>query len=143
MADQDQAKQQARRIMSRLRERAPNSRQLLGIVLLLTAALIVLVLGGITLAGAGLSLALATPLFILFSPILVPLAGIVAVGTGGFVSLSAAFVTACSAVAWLYNYVKGRHPVGADKIDAVKHKIADTASHVSEKAREVAREVGA
>ncbi|OAE26091.1 hypothetical protein AXG93_4022s1030 [Marchantia polymorpha subsp. ruderalis] len=43
-------------------------------------------------------------------------------------------LAAYSASRWLYEYVKGRHPVGSDRVDAAKSRLVDTASHLKERA---------
>ncbi|XP_002971390.2 oleosin 16 kDa [Selaginella moellendorffii] len=131
------AQEQARGMMQKIQERSPNSKQVLGLLTIITGVVVALVIGGVTLGGTVLTLLLASPVFLLLSPVLVPIGIVIALATGGFLSASAVFVGFCSVVSWLYNYARGRHPVGADQIDAAKHRIADTASHVTEKAREV------
>ncbi|EFJ27358.1 hypothetical protein SELMODRAFT_95560 [Selaginella moellendorffii] len=142
MAARDQAsralqQQDPRGVIQGLHHKSPSSNRMLGFVTLITGAIVTLVLGGVTIGGVGITLLLATPVFLLLSPVLVPLGIMVALGIGGFLLASTVFVGFCSFVSWIYNYVRGQKPVGADKIDAAKHRIADTASHVTEKAREV------
>lgn len=39
-------------------------------------------------------------------------------------------------MAWLYKYFRGLHPVGSDRVDYARSRIADTASHVKDYAWE-------
>ena len=41
-------------------------------------------------------------------------------------------MAALSAISWIYNYIKGRRPPGADWIDYALMHIADTANHVKD-----------
>ncbi|CAL0327316.1 unnamed protein product [Lupinus luteus] len=94
----------------------------------LTAAAIgvsLILLSGLILTGTVIGLIIATPLLVLFSPILVP-----AGGCG---------VAAVAALSWIYNYVAGKHPLGADSIDYAREVIADKARDVKEKAKDYAQ----
>lgn len=63
---------------------------------------------GVTLACTAVSLAVVTPLFILFSPILVPAALTVGLAVTGFLVAGALGLAALSAFAWIYSYFRGR-----------------------------------
>lgn len=51
------------------------------------------------------------------------------------------------ALSWMYNYVAGKHPVGADKLDRARMRIADKAKeyghYMQHKAREVTHQAAA
>ncbi|EFJ27356.1 hypothetical protein SELMODRAFT_84903 [Selaginella moellendorffii] len=139
----DQAKDQAGRIqehsrglVERVKEHAPSSQQLIGIATLALGGLTLAAMGGAMILATIVFLVIGTPIFLLFSPILVPLGILAIVVTGGILS-TIAFVASCvAAVTWIYKYAKGRHPVGTDQIEAARHRLMDTATQMTEKARE-------
>ncbi|KAI3464128.1 hypothetical protein Pfo_020791, partial [Paulownia fortunei] len=61
-------------IKSYLSEKVPSTSQVLAVVTLFPVGGILLCLAGLTLTGSLIGLAVATPLFVIFSPILVPAA---------------------------------------------------------------------
>ena len=64
------------------------------------------------------------------------MAGILCVFLGA-VSLVGGFAAAGVAVlTWGYKYLRGGHPPGSERLDYARSRIADTAGHVKEYARE-------
>lgn len=127
---------QSRPMTQALYEKAPSTRQA---VKFLTAATIggtLLFLSGLTLTGTVIALIMATPVLVLFSPILVPAAIAVFLATVGFLFSGGCGVTAITVLTWIYSYVKGKHPPGADHLDYARTKIADKARDVTERAKE-------
>nr|AGT21473.1 oleosin-like [Carica papaya] len=99
----------------------PRSHQVVKAATAVTAGGSLLVLSGLTLAGTVIALTIATPLFVIFSPVLVP---------------------AVIAVALLITgYVTGRHPPGADKLDQARMKLAGKAREMKEKAEQYGQQV--
>ncbi|KAG8086496.1 hypothetical protein GUJ93_ZPchr0010g9081 [Zizania palustris] len=93
----------------------------------------------LTLTGAVVALIFLGPLALITSPIWVPVAIALFVLAAAVLSACAFVVAAIAAVAggtWTYRYFTGRHPVGADRVDYARSRIADTASHVQDYARE-------
>ena len=106
-------KRKAQDLYGQAQQNAPlNRRQVLGLVTILVALGTILTLAGLTFAGTSITVLLASPVLLFFSPILVPLAVIAffsigsLLGFGGFVSF----------VVWAYKYYKGGHPVGSDQV---------------------------
>ncbi|CAI0400315.1 unnamed protein product [Linum tenue] len=110
---------------------APSS-QLLGLLTLLITGSILLLLTGVTVTVAFLTLIFLAPLLIVTSPLWVPLAAFAFVLTAGFVAL----VATAGGLAWGYRYYRGMHPVGSDRVDYARSRIYDTAAHVKDYARE-------
>ncbi|KAL1204405.1 hypothetical protein V5N11_000922 [Cardamine amara subsp. amara] len=113
-----------------LHESSPSTRQ---IVRFLTAAMIgisLLVLSAITLTGTVIGLIVATPLMVLFSPVLVPAVITIGLLTAGFLFSGGCGVAAATVLSWMYMYLTGKHPMGSDKVDYAIMR-------VSEKAREL------
>ncbi|KAM7469978.1 hypothetical protein LguiA_008161 [Lonicera macranthoides] len=123
-------------IMRKLQEHAPNSAQLVGFLTLIISGGILLLLTGLTITAAVLSLIFFTPLILLSSPIWVPLGTILFIAIAGFLSVCGSGVAAVTALSWMYRYFRGFHPPGSDRVDYARSRIYDTASHVKDYARE-------
>ncbi|KAI6682263.1 hypothetical protein NL676_036144 [Syzygium grande] len=94
------------------------------------------VLSGLTLTGTVIALIVATPVMVLFSPILVPAGIAAALITAGFLASGGFGAAALAALVWMYRYFAGKHLVGEEQVEYARAKIADTAGDVKEKARE-------
>ncbi|PUZ43319.1 hypothetical protein GQ55_9G652200 [Panicum hallii var. hallii] len=70
------------------------------------AAFSMLLLSGLALTATVLALIVATPLLVIFSPVLVPAAITVALLTAGFVSSGGFGTAAVGVLAWMYRYLK-------------------------------------
>ncbi|KAJ1264210.1 hypothetical protein BS78_09G245700 [Paspalum vaginatum] len=123
-------------LLRRVQTHAPNSAQVVGFLALLVSGAVLLLLTGLTLTGAVVALVFLGPLALLTSPIWVPVAvalflvAALALSTCGFVVAGLALGT------WVYRYLTGRHPVGADRVDYARSRIAHTATHVKDYARD-------
>ncbi|KAF8389808.1 hypothetical protein HHK36_024327 [Tetracentron sinense] len=90
----------------------------------------------LTLTATVLSLIFFTPLIILSSPIWVPAGTVLFIAIAGFLSMSGFGVAVLAGMSWMYKYFRGWHPPGSDRVDYARTRIADTASHVKDYARE-------
>ncbi|ERN00229.1 hypothetical protein AMTRI_Chr13g83000 [Amborella trichopoda] len=91
-----------------------------------------LVASGLTLTGTIIAITIATPLLVIFSPILVPAAGALLLATAGFVTSGGFAVAAIIAFSWMYGYVMGKHPPGAKTLDQAKAMVASKAQDLKE-----------
>lgn len=94
-----------------------------------------LLLSGLTLAGTVIALTIATPLLVIFSPVLVPAAIAVFLIASGFVASGGFGVAALSVLSWMYKYLTGKQPPGAEQIDQARARIASKARDVKESAQ--------
>lgn len=101
-----------------------------------TAGGSLLVLSGLTLAGTVIGLTVATPVLLIFSPILVPAAITVFLVIAGFLTSGSLGVAAMSVFSWIYKYVTGKHPPGADKLDHARMVLANKARGIKEGAEQ-------
>jgi hypothetical protein len=123
-------------LLRRVQTRAPNSTQVVGFLTLLVSGAVLLLLTGVTLTGAVVALVFLGPIALLTSPIWVPVAVVISAIVAAALSACAFAAAALPVATWMYRYFTGRHPVGADRVDYARSRIADTASHVKDYARE-------
>ncbi|KAL7166395.1 hypothetical protein ACSBR2_037133 [Camellia fascicularis] len=134
---------QSRPITQKPNEPSPTSRHS---IMLLTASAIgaaLLFLSGLTITGTVISLVIATPVLIVFSPILFPTGMIIFLATAGFLFSGGCGVAAAAALAWLYNYIAGKRRRGAvaEQLDYTRMRIASRARDMRERAREYGQKV--
>ncbi|XP_041019246.1 oleosin Ara h 15.0101-like [Juglans microcarpa x Juglans regia] len=113
-----------------------SSRQAVKFLTAVTIGATLLILSGLTLTGTVIALILATPVLVLFSPILVPAGIVLFLVAAGLVVSGGCGVVAMTALSWIYNYVTGKHPMGADRLDYARMRIADKARDMKERAKE-------
>lgn len=123
-------------LLRRLQDRAPTSTQVVGFLTLVISGGILLLLTGLTLTGTVAGLVFFGPIILLTSPIWFPAAAVVFIAIAGFLSFCGFGVVVVAGATWLYRYFCGRHPVGSDRVDYARSRIADTASHMKDYARE-------
>lgn len=127
---------QGRPLFQDLQLHRPSSRQVVGFIGLLTTGSFLLLVAGLTIAGIIFTLILLAPMLIFFSPVLVPAGFALSLGMGGVFTASTAIVFTISAIAWVYNYVQGQHPPGAEQIEYARARLQDTAEQVRSKAKD-------
>ncbi|XP_062226335.1 oleosin 16 kDa-like [Phragmites australis] len=98
-----------------------------------TAGGSMLVLSGLILAGTVIALTVATPVLVIFSPVLVPAAIALSLMAAGFVTSGGLGVAALSVFSWMYKYLTGNQP-GADQLDNAKTRLASKARDIKEAA---------
>lgn len=91
----------------------PRSHQVAKAVTAVTAGGSLLVLSGLMLATTVIGLTIATPLLVIFSPVLVPAVLTVVGLAAGFLSSGGFGVAAVSVLAWIYRYVTACGAAGA------------------------------
>ncbi|KAI5399353.1 stearoyl-CoA 9-desaturase, partial [Lathyrus oleraceus] len=106
------------------------STQLVKAATAVTAGGSLLILSGLVLAGTVIALTVITPLFVIFSPVLVPAVIIVALLTLGFFASGGLGVAAITVLAWIYTYVTGKHPPGADQLDTARQNLINKAREI-------------
>ncbi|KVH92792.1 hypothetical protein Ccrd_005148 [Cynara cardunculus var. scolymus] len=102
---------------------------------------ILLGLAGITLAGTMIGLALATPVFVILSPVIIPAALTVGLAVAGFLTSGTFWLTGLSSLSFLVNCVRqatGRLP---EKMENVKGRMQDMAVFTGKKTKEVGQKI--
>ncbi|XP_004148427.1 oleosin 16 kDa [Cucumis sativus] len=111
-----------------------SSRQAVKFLTAATIATFFLVSSGFTITGTVLILILSTPILVLFSPILVPAVTVLVLSAAGLFFSATCAVAAVAALSWLYSYMTGDQPVGAEQLDFARDKIVEMAKDMKEKA---------
>ncbi|KAJ4712392.1 Oleosin [Melia azedarach] len=122
-------------IKGMLPARAPSKTQVLAIVTVLPVGGTLLLLSGLTLAGTLIGLAVTTPLFVIFSPVLVPAALVIGLAITGFLTSGAFAITALSALSWMARFLRR---IGAEH---AKRSMQDTAGQLGQKAKETGQAI--
>ncbi|KAL3824876.1 hypothetical protein ACJIZ3_020905 [Penstemon smallii] len=137
MAEQQPHAQHQRDTLTRhLQEKGPSTSQVLTVVTLFPIGGVLLTLAGLTLAGTLIGLTLATPLFIIFSPILVPAVLTIALAVMGIITSGIFGVTALSSVSWIVNYVRRMRESLPEHFEHARQRVQETAGYVGQKGRE-------
>ncbi|KAK1302921.1 hypothetical protein QJS10_CPB12g00274 [Acorus calamus] len=122
--------QQQPTLLRWVHDHVPNSAQVIGFLTLLISGGILLFLTGLTVTLSTMGLIVFTPLILLSSPIWVPLAAALFVAVAGLLMVSGFGLAGLAGATWVYR------PVGSERVDYARGRIADTAGHVKDYARE-------
>ena len=87
-------------------QKGPSASKILAVVAVLPFGGTLLLLSGLTFVGSLIGLAFATPLFIIFSPVLVPASIGIGLAVTGILSSGAFGMTALSSLSWFLNYIR-------------------------------------
>ncbi|GER38490.1 oleosin [Striga asiatica] len=117
---------------SHLSEKGPTTSQILTVVSLVPVGGFLLTVSGLTLAGTLIGLAVSAPLFVIFSPVIVPAFLAFALAVTGFLTAGVFGVTALSSVTWLLSYLR-RMREGTP--EHMERRVLDTAGRVGERTR--------
>ncbi|XP_057951356.1 oleosin Cor a 15-like [Malania oleifera] len=112
--------------------KGPSTSQVLAVITLVPLGGFLLFLAGLTLTGTAIGLALTTPLFVIFSPVLIPAALIITLAVAGFLTSGAFGITAVSSLRWIVNYLRR-----SGGWTHAKQRAEEAAGHVGQKAKEV------
>ncbi|KAI3840077.1 hypothetical protein MKX03_017278 [Papaver bracteatum] len=118
--------------LGQLHQQQPRSYQVVKAATAVTAGGSFLILSGLTLAGTVIGLTVATPVLVIFSPVIVPAAITIFMILAGFVTSGGFGVAAAWVASWMYRYVTGKHPPGADQLDSARQKLASKARDMKE-----------
>ncbi|ERN09207.1 oleosin 18.2 kDa [Amborella trichopoda] len=135
------AEQQYHSVMDLIHDKAPSTSQVLAVVTLFPIGGILLTLSGITLAGTLACLAVVTPLFVLFSPVLVPAGILLLLAVSGFLASGAFGLTGVSSIGWIVKSVRGRGDV-REQMEHAKRKMHESGGHMGQQVGQRAKDVG-
>ncbi|KAK6261247.1 hypothetical protein QUC31_007063 [Theobroma cacao] len=115
----------------------PSTSKVLAVVTLLPVAGTLLGLAGLSLVGTLIGLAFAIPLFLLFSPVLVPAALVIAGSVAGFLTSGAFGITGLSSLSWIVNYLRGTRGSMSQRLDHAKRRVRETAGNIGQRTTDV------
>ncbi|KAK9742372.1 hypothetical protein RND81_03G167800 [Saponaria officinalis] len=119
----------------------PSASQLIALVTLVPVSGTLLLLAGLTLVGSVIGLAIATPVFILFSPVIVPAALLMALAVTGFLSSGAFGLTGLSALSRITNYLMKLGQNVPEELDYAKRRVADAVAYTGQKTKDVGQTI--
>lgn len=119
----------------KLDESTPFLKQVVRLITATTFGAALLGLSAVILTGTVVSLILATPVLVIFSPILVPAAALLFLITVGFLFSGGCVAAAIASLRWTYNYVTGKNLSGADQLE-----VTDTEGKAEEYGQSVQHE---
>ncbi|KVI09191.1 oleosin-like [Cynara cardunculus var. scolymus] len=120
---------------------APSKGKILAVVALLPVGAGLLGLAGITLVGTLIGMAVATPLFILFSPIIVPAILTIGMAVVGFLTSGTFGLTGLSSLSFLVNFVRQLTGTVPDSIDSARRRMQDLVEYTGQKTKEVGQSI--
>lgn len=147
MADYQRAQQQQQQrptseaLRGLLPEKGPSTQQIIAVVTLLPLGGFLLLLSGLTFFASLIGLAVSTPVFVIFSPVIVPAAFAIFMAVAGFLTSGAFGITGLSSLTWLANFVRGLRPKLPEQAEQAKRRVQDTAGYMGQKARETGQTV--
>lgn len=122
-------------VKSILPQKGPSTGQVLAVITLLPIGGALLGLAGITLVGSLIGLAVATPLFVVFSPVLVPAAILISGAVAAFLTSGALGLTGLSSISWVFNSF--RQATGQEPLDYALRRVQEGTMYVGEKTKQV------
>ncbi|GAU29041.1 hypothetical protein TSUD_165590 [Trifolium subterraneum] len=133
------------RVTHNYSEKSPSASQVLAVITGFPVGVILLSLAGLSLLGTLTGLAVTTPLFILFSPVIVPATIVIGLAVAGFLTSGAFGLTALSSFSWVLSYIRETQGTVPEQLQSVKRGVADVAGYVGQKTKEAGqktKEVG-
>ncbi|CAL0325341.1 unnamed protein product [Lupinus luteus] len=133
------------------RKNRPSTSKILAISTLVPFGASLLILAFLTLTVTVIGLAVAAPLLVFFSPVLVPAALVIGFAVAGFLTSGACGITSLSSFAWMANYLRrSRLPEqlqcakdrAQETLGDLAHRTKEAAESGISKAQEMAHEVG-
>lgn len=122
-------------------EEGPSATKTLIVISLLPVGGLLLALAGLTLVGTIIGLAVTTPLFIIFSPILVPAAITVGLAVTAFLASGAFGLTGLSSLYWVLDYFRQTSKSVPEQLDYAKMRMLDATAYAGQKTKDVGQEV--
>ncbi|CAF2166809.1 unnamed protein product [Brassica napus] len=127
---------------SMMPERGPSSTQVLSFLVGVPIVGSLLAIAGLLLAGSVIGLLISIPLFLLFSPVIVPAALTIGLAATGFLASGMFGLTGLSSVSWVMNYLRGtRKSSVPEQLEYAKKRMADAVGYAGQKGKEMGQHV--
>lgn len=119
-----------------LPEKGPSKSQVLAVVAVFPVGGLLLILSGVTLTASVIGLAFATPLFLLFSPVLVPAAIAIGVAVTGFLASGAFGLTGLSSLSCFMEDVRRLVSKASEQLEQKRQRMPEAAGLVGQRTKE-------
>ncbi|KAK6928382.1 Oleosin [Dillenia turbinata] len=100
-----------------------------------------LALAGITFVGTLVGLAVAVPVFLIFSPVLVPAALGLGLAVTGFITSGALGVTSLTSLSYFFNYLRQCVSQMPERLGQTKKRMQEMAGQAAQKTKELSQTV--
>ena len=90
---------------------------------------------------SAIALTLLAPVFLFFSPILVPMGIVLFLCAAGIVTAGGTGLAALLSALWFYRYYQGKHPRGSDKLEHVFERVHEIAEQLEHKGKDVVGQI--
>lgn len=142
MGDRDRAgeRQPTESARGLLPDKGPTASQALTVATMFPLGGLLLTLAGLTLTGSVIGLAVLAPVFLLFSPVLVPAALLMALAVAGFLASGAFGLTGLSSLGYTVKQARGVVQRAPEQIDYAKRRMAEAAGQVGQAVQSRAEE---
>lgn len=122
-------------------EEGPSTTKTLIVLSLLPVGGSLLALAGLILMATIIGLAITTPLFIIFSPVLVPAAITIGLAVTAFLASGAFGITGLSSLSWVLNYFRQASRSVPEQLDYAKRRMLDATAFAGQKTKDVGQEI--
>ncbi|PWA76628.1 oleosin 18.2 kDa [Artemisia annua] len=119
----------------------PSKSKVLAVMALLPIGGALLGLAGITFVGTMIGLAVATPVFIIFSPILVPAILAIGLAVAGFLTSGTFGLTGLSSLSFLVNSLRQVTGTVPEQVEAAKRRLQDVVEYTGQKTKDVGQTI--
>ncbi|KAL6143251.1 hypothetical protein ACLB2K_053946 [Fragaria x ananassa] len=119
----------------------PSTGKILAVITLLPVGGILLGLAGLTFMGTIIGLLCVAPLFLVFSPVLVPAAIVLGLAVTAFITSGAFGLTGLSSLSWVTNYLRRATGTVPEQLDSAKRRMADMGEYLGQKTKEVGQDI--
>ncbi|KAD7479554.1 hypothetical protein R6Q59_008481 [Mikania micrantha] len=126
---------------SQYAQQGPSKSKILAVMTLLPVGGALLGLAGITLAGTMIGLAVATPLFVIFSPIIVPAVLTIGLAVTGFLTSGTFGLTGLSSLSFLVNFLRQVTGTVPEQVDSAKRRLQDLVEYTGQKTKDVGQTI--
>jgi len=116
-----------------IHDKGPTASQALTVATLFPLGGLLLVLSGLALAASVVGLAEATPVFLIFSPVLVPAALLIGMSVTGFLTSGALGLGGLSSLTCLANTARQAFQRTPDYVEEARRRMAEAAAHAGHK----------
>lgn len=123
------------------RQNGPTSSQVLAIITLLPVGATLLGLAGITFIGTVIGLAVSTPLFVIFSPVIVPAVLAIGLAVAGVLASGAFGISGLSSLSWLLSLFRQTAESVPETLDIAKKRALEVANYAGQKTKEAGQTI--